>query len=110
MVKALNITVDNWIADDIVEAQRPTGMNKSEWVRELLVKGWQQKEIEQRAEKARKGNGGMGVIYRESSGMVHNERYIGHGAPIADSFLHERNDYDAAVDTLAGRAESLSAS
>lgn len=69
MVKVLNVTVDDWIMDTIVEESRPEGMNKSEWVRQLLVQGYLKKPHNTTALGAPKGSPRVNSSKYEDGGI-----------------------------------------
>ena len=44
MSMKLNATIADHVYKDIVEDARPKGMNRSEWVEELILKGFERKK------------------------------------------------------------------
>lgn len=39
MARKLTATMSNWVFDELIEDGRPKGMNRSEWIEELVIKG-----------------------------------------------------------------------
>lgn len=38
-MKKVGVSMDSWVVDEIVD-KRPQGINRSEWVQQLLIKGY----------------------------------------------------------------------
>lgn len=44
MATKLSISLNDYIVDQIVEANRPTNTSRSEWIEQLILRGWEEKQ------------------------------------------------------------------